>query len=193
MHRSYSGNSSRNSLKNGPWPITAAMSGFGLALGLPFAFFAAFPGYMNKLPKSGGWLNSVKVVLGFVELALALKFLSNADLVEQWGFIKRETFFLIWGLLAIGLAAYLLGWIRFPHDSPVRSYSKTRLAMITLSVAFAVYIMPGVMKNPPWNHNYLSGFPPPMFYSWYEKETFHAEFMDFDEAFAEAKELINHF
>tara|TARA_R110000868_G_scaffold75201_2_gene217190 strand:+ start:1131 stop:3620 length:2490 start_codon:yes stop_codon:yes gene_type:complete len=176
-----------SALKNGPWPITIAMSGFGIALGLPFAVFAAFPGMMSKLPKSGGWLNSVKVVLGFIELALAVKFLSNADLVEQWGLLKRETFFLIWTLIGIGLVAYLFGWIKFPHDSPVKKLSKFRLGFATLILIFTIYIAPGILKNPPWNHNLLSGFPPPTFYGWYEKETFHAEFMDFDEAMKEAK------
>jgi len=178
-----------NALKNGPWPITAAMSGFGVALGLPFAIFAAFPSMMNKLPKSGGWLNSVKVVLGFIELALAVKFLSNADLVEQWGFLKRETFFLIWTIIGIGLFAYLAGWLKFPHDSPIKKLSPFRIGFAALILAFTIYIAPGVLKNPPWNHNVLSGFPPPTFYGWYEKETFHAEFMDFDEAIAEAKAL----
>ena len=178
-----------NALKNGPWPITAAMSGFGIALGLPFALFAAFPSIMNKLPKSGGWLNSVKVVLGFVELALAVKFLSNADLVEQWGFLKRETFFLIWTVIGVGLFLYLVGLIRFPHDSPIKNYSPFRLIFAGTILAFTIYIAPGVLKNPPWNHNLLSGFPPPTFYGWYEKETFHAEFTDFDEALKASKEL----
>ena len=178
-----------NALKDGPWPISAAMSGFGIALGLPFALFAAFPSVMNKLPRSGGWLNSVKVVLGFIELALAVKFLSNADLVEQWGFLKRETFFLIWTLIGIGLVLYLLGLIKFPHDSPVRSFSPFRIGFTALILAFTIYIAPGVLKNPPWNHNMLSGFPPPTFYGWYEKETFHAEFTDFDEALAEAQSI----
>lgn len=178
-----------NALKNGPWPITAAMSGFGIALGLPFALFAAFPSFLNKLPKSGGWLNSVKVVLGFVELALAVKFLSNADLVEQWGLLKRETFFLIWTLIGAGLALYLLGVIRFPHDSPKRSFTPFKIGFTTLIIVFTIYIAPGIMKNPPWNHNLLSGFPPPTFYGWYEKETFHAEFTDFDEAMAEANRV----
>lgn len=178
-----------NALKNGPWPITAAMSGFGVALGLPFAFFAAFPSLLNKLPKSGGWLNSVKVVLGFVELALALKFLSNADLVEQWGFIKRETFFLVWTIIGFGLFAYLIGWIKFPHDSPIQKLSNFRKAFAATVLIFTIYISTGVLKEPLWNHNALSGFPPPTFYGWYEKETFHAEFDDFDEAIAQAKVL----
>lgn len=178
-----------NALKNGPWPISAAMSGFGIALGLPFALFAAFPSVMNKLPRSGGWLNSVKVVLGFIELALAVKFLSNADLVEQWGFLKRETFFLIWTLIGIGLSLYLMGIIRFPHDSPTKTFSPFRIGFTAIIIAFTIYIAPGVLKNPPWDHNALSGFPPPTFYGWYEKETFHAEFTDFDEAIAEAQKV----
>ncbi len=178
-----------NALKNGPWPITAAMSGFGIALGLPFAIFAAFPSMMSKLPKSGGWLNSVKVVLGFIEVALAIKFLSNADLVEQWGLLKRETFFLSWTIIGIGLTAYLFGWIKFPHDSPIKKLSPFRIGLAMLVLAFTIYIAPGVLKNTPWNHNLLSGFPPPTFYSWYEKETFHAEFDSFDEALAESKRV----
>lgn len=176
-----------NSLKNGPWPITAAMSGFGVALGLPFALFAMFPSFMNKLPQSGGWLNSVKVVLGFIELALALKFLSNADLVEQWGLIKRETFFLIWTIIGLGLFLYLVGIIKFPHDSPSGKPSKFKIIFTTIIAIFTIYIAPGVMKNSPWDHHFLSGFPPPSFYSWYENETFHSEFTDFNEALAEAK------
>jgi thiol:disulfide interchange protein DsbD len=177
-----------SSLKEGPWPITAAMSGFGVALGLPFALFAAFPGFMQKLPKSGSWLNSVKVVLGFIELALALKFLSNADLVLQWGLIKRETFFLIWALIGLGLGLYLMGVIRFPHDSPVpEKFSTGRKVLIGITFAFTIYLAPGVLERPFWHHNWLSGFPPPEFYSWYDKETFHAEFTDFEPALAEAK------
>jgi len=175
-----------SALKNGPWPISAAMSGFGIALGLPFALFAAFPSFLNKLPKSGGWLNSVKVVLGFIELALALKFLSNADLVEQWGLIKRETFFLIWTLIGVGLTFYLVGWIKFPHTSPIEKFSKFRIVFTSIIIAFTLYIAPGIMKNSPWNHNLLSGFPPPSFYSWYDNDAFHSEFTDFDLAMEEA-------
>jgi thiol:disulfide interchange protein DsbD len=90
-----------------PYNILFVMLGFGTALGLPFALFAAFPAWLNSLPKSGGWLNSVKVVLGFLELGMALKFISNADLVEQWGLLKRELFLGIWAVLAFALAAYL--------------------------------------------------------------------------------------
>ncbi len=176
-----------NALKNGPWPITAAMCGFGAALGLPFALFATFPSMMNKLPSSGGWLNSVKVVLGFVELALALKFLSNADLVEQWGFLKRETFFIIWTVIGAGLGLYLLGLIKFPHDSPIKKLSVFRIGFAALVLAFTVYIAPGVLKDSPWKHDLLSGFPPPTFYSWFEKEGSHAQFDELEPALAEAK------
>lgn len=176
-----------NSLKNGPWPITAAMSGFGVALGLPFALFAAFPSVMKKMPQSGGWLNSIKVVLGFIELALALKFLSNADLVEQWGLVQRETFFLIWTVLGVGLVLYLAGVLKFPHDSPIVKFSRFRIVFTTLVAVFTIYISTGIFKSSPWNHNLLSGFPPPAFYSWYDNETFHAEFTDFDLALAESQ------
>ncbi len=178
-----------NSLQNGPWPITAAMGGFGIALGLPFAFFAAFPSLLMNLPQSGGWLNSVKVVLGFLELALAVKFLSNADLVYNWELLHRETFFLIWTLIGIGLTLYLFGLIKFPHDSKIQKFSKFRLGFSTLVLLFTVYLAPGVLANPPWNHNILAGFPPPMFYSWYEKDTFHSEFDDFNVALNHAKEV----
>jgi thiol:disulfide interchange protein DsbD len=177
-----------NSLKNGPWPITAAMSGFGIALGLPFAIFAAFPSMMKSLPKSGGWLNTVKVVLGFLELALAVKFLSNADLVYQWHLIERETFFLIWVIIGAAMVLYLIGMIRFPHDSPLKRLGVGRIAFTALILAFTVYLFPGVLKESPWRHDLLAGFPPPTFYSWYERDTFHAEFDDFDEAMAYAKE-----
>ncbi|MCH2199058.1 MAG: thioredoxin family protein [Flavobacteriales bacterium] len=175
-----------NALKNGPWPITAAMAGFGVALGLPFALFAAFPAMLNSLPKSGGWLNSVKVVLGFIELALAVKFLSNADLVKQWGLIERETFFLIWAIIGVGLILYLVGLLKFPHDSPIKKFSLFRIGFVSLVVAFTIYLIPGVMEKPPWDHDLLSGMPPPTHYSWYGGEL---EFDDFEEALAHAKEV----
>jgi thiol:disulfide interchange protein len=159
------------SASDGAWPVTAAMAGFGIALGLPFALFALFPGWMNSLPKSGGWLNSVKVVLGFVELALALKFLSNADLVEQWGLVHRETFFLIWIILGVGLSLYLFGKIKFPHDSPIKKLSKFRIGFGILVVAFTLYLTPGLTNTKYANVSLVSGFPPPLFYSWYEKGT----------------------
>mgnify|MGYP001317150753 FL=1 len=121
--------------------LSLAMAGFGIALGLPFALFAAFPSWLQSLPKSGGWLNNVKVVLGFLEIALAIKFLSNADLVEQWGFIKRETFFALWCLTFAGLALYLLGYVKFPHDNPNAKLGKTRLVFGAFVVGFVIYLV----------------------------------------------------
>lgn len=153
----------------GATQLTMGMSGFGLALALPFTLFAMFPKWLNSLPKSGGWLNTVKVVLGFIELALALKFLSNADLVQHFGILKREIFIGIWIVIGIGLALYLFGKIKFPHDGPLQKLSKGRLSTALLVVAFVVYLIPG-LTNTKWaNLKLLSGFPPPMFYSVYEK------------------------
>jgi thiol:disulfide interchange protein DsbD len=138
------------------------MLGFSLALALPFALFAAFPGWMNSLPKSGGWLNTVKVVLGFLELALAFKFLSNADLVMDWHFLERELFLAIWiGVFAV-LAMYLFGFIQLPHDSPISSLSVGRTLLGTTVVIFIIYLVPGLWGAP---LKMISGFPPPMQYS----------------------------
>jgi thioredoxin-related protein len=147
------------------------MGGFGLALALPFALFALFPNWLNSLPKSGGWLNTVKVVLGFIELGLAFKFLSNADLVEHWGILKREIFIGIWILIAIGLMLYLFGLIRFPHDGPRQKISKVRFGLGTLTLVFVVYLLPGLTNTGFANLKLLSGFPPPLFYSIYDKPT----------------------
>ncbi len=154
----------------GAMQLTAGMGGFGLALALPFALFAAFPGWMNSLPKSGGWLNTVKVVLGFVELALALKFLSNADLVKHWEILKIEPFLAAWILIAIGLALYLFGVIKFPHDSPIKKLSVTRVGLGVLSVAFAAYLATGFIYDDKAGSlrplKLLSGLAPPTCYSW---------------------------
>ncbi|WP_138433149.1 protein-disulfide reductase DsbD family protein [Winogradskyella algicola] len=153
----------------GATQLTMGMSGFGLALALPFTLFAMFPKWLNSLPKSGGWLNTVKVVLGFIELALALKFLSNADLVQHWGLLKREIFIGIWIIIGIGLSLYLFGKIKFPHDGSLQKLSKGRLTTAFLVIAFVIYLVPG-LTNTKWaNLKLLSGFPPPMFYSIYEK------------------------
>ena len=154
----------------GAMQLTMGMSGFGLALALPFALFALFPGWLNSLPKSGGWLNTTKVVLGFLELAFAFKFLSNADLVEHWGFLRREVFIAIWILIFIGLALYLFQKIKFPHDGPNKKLSFSRVSFGILCLAFVVYLIPGTFKTPTWNLRLLSGFPPPQFYSIYEQE-----------------------
>ncbi|WP_430408850.1 protein-disulfide reductase DsbD domain-containing protein [Kordia sp.] len=150
--------------------LTMGMSGFGLALALPFTLFAMFPKWLNSLPRSGGWLNSVKVVLGFIELALALKFLSNADLVSHWGLLKREVFIGIWVILGIGLALYLFGKLKFPHDSPIKKLSFSRISFGILVIAFVVYLIPGLSNTKYANLKLLSGFPPPLFYSLYEQQ-----------------------
>ena len=153
----------------GAMQLTMGMSGFGLALALPFTLFAMFPKWLNSLPKSGGWLNTVKVVLGFIELALALKFLSNADLVEHWGLLKREIFIGLWIIIGIGLILYLFGKIKFPHDGPLQKIGKGRITTSILVIAFVIYLIPGVTNTKYANLKLLSGFPPPMFYSIHEK------------------------
>jgi thiol:disulfide interchange protein DsbD len=138
------------------------MFGFSFALALPFALFAAFPGWMNTLPKSGGWLNTVKVVLGFLELALAFKFLSNADLSLQSHLLEREIFLAIWIAIFAVLAIYLFGWIRMPHDSPLENLSVGRTLFGTLVLMFVIYMIPGMFGAP---LKLISAFPPPMSYS----------------------------
>jgi thiol:disulfide interchange protein len=155
----------------GAMQLTLGMSGFGLALALPFSLFAMFPNWLNSLPKSGGWLNTVKVILGFIELALALKFLSNADLVEHWGLLKREVFIGLWILIGIGLILYLLGKIKFPHDGPTEKISRTRWISAIVTLAFVIYLVPGLTNTSSANLKLLSGFPPPMFYSIYEQDS----------------------
>ncbi|MGB7784724.1 MAG: thioredoxin family protein [Salinimicrobium sp.] len=179
------------STDGGAMQLTFGMGGFGLALALPFALFALFPNWLNSLPKSGGWLNSVKVVLGFIELALAFKFLSNADLVEHWGLLKREIFIGIWVVVGIGLLLYLFGVIRFPHDGPKKKMSKGRLLLGFITLAFVAYLIPGLSNTPYANLKLLSGFPPPLFYSIYEKDTQGPlgleAYHDFEEGLAAAK------
>lgn len=149
----------------GAFQLTAGMTGFGFALALPFALFALFPNALNALPKSGGWMTTVKVVLGFLELALALKFLSNADLVSHWGLLKREVFLGIWLLLALGLTLYLFGIFGFPYDQKTK-LSKTRIAAGGLSLILTVYLSIGLVSKEN-TLKLLSGFPPPEFYSIY--------------------------
>ena len=155
----------------GAMQLTMGMSGFGLALALPFTLFAMFPKWLNSLPKSGGWLTTVKVVLGFIEIALALKFLSNADLVKHWGLLKREVFIGIWIIVGIAMLLYLLGKIKFPHDGPYKKPTKWRWSFIFLVFAFTVYLIPGLTNTKYANLKMLSGFPPPLWYSIYEKES----------------------
>ncbi|WP_438839565.1 cytochrome c biogenesis protein CcdA [Algoriphagus oliviformis] len=135
------------------------MFAFGFAFAIPFTLFAIFPEWMNRLPKSGGWLNSVKVVLGFLELALAFKFLSIADLVYHWGILDRDVFLVIWIVIFAGLGLYLLGKIRLPHDSPLESIGVPRLLLALLTFMFVVYMIPGLFGAP---LKYLSGYLPPL-------------------------------
>ena len=147
--------------KGGIAPIVG-MLGFSLAIALPFALFAAFPGWLNSLPKSGGWLNTVKVSLGFLELALAFKFLSNADLVLQLHWLEREVFLAIWIAVFGAFALYLFGKIKLPHDSPSENISVTRLTIGLIVLTFTIYLIPGLWGAP---LKLISGFPPPMQYS----------------------------
>lgn len=173
----------------GAWPLTVGLAGFGLSLGLPFALFALFPQVLQSLPKSGGWLNTVKVVLGFVELALALKFLSNADLVAHWNILPREVFFGIWILIGLGLSLYLAGWIRFPHDAPGQKIGKLRRISALAVFLFTISLTPGITNTKRANLSMVSGFPPPHCYSVYAHPVNCEEpLKDYDEALKVAKE-----
>ena len=171
--------------------LSAGMTGFGVALALPFALFALFPAWLNSLPKSGGWMTTVKVVLGFLELALALKFLSNADLVGNWGILKREIFLGIWIVLFVLLTLYLFGVFKFPHDGPKKKLSLGRKATGFISAGFSIYIILGLLGVS--SLKLLSGFPPPAFYSIFETESDCPLgincFKDFEEGVAYAKEV----
>ncbi len=155
------------------------MGGFALALALPFTLFAVFPSWLKTMPKSGGWLNSVKVVLGFLELALSLKFLSVADLAYGWGILDREVFVSLWIVLFVLLGFYLLGKIRFSHDSPVDHVSVPRFFLATVSLSFAVYLVPGLWGAPLKG---ISAFAPPLYtqdFNLYEGGQFE-HFEDYD-------------
>ena len=141
---------------------TAVMLGFSIALAIPFMFFSAFPGYLNALPSSGGWLNTVKVVLGLVEIGFAFKFLSNADLVLQLGLLQRELFIAIWVAVCLAIAIYLFGWITLPHDSKVERIGVFRFSIGLIFLTLSIYLIPGMWGAPV---NLISGFPPPTFYS----------------------------
>ena len=147
--------------KGGIAPIIG-MLGFSSALALPFMLFAMFPGWLNSLPKSGGWLNTVKVSLGFLELALAFKFLSNADLVLQLHLLEREVFLAVWIAIFGAWALYLLGKITTPHDSPLTHISVGRLSLGILVLSFTIYMIPGLFGAP---LKLISAFPPPQTYS----------------------------
>jgi len=157
-----------NVANEGPWPLTAGAAGFGIALGLPFALFAMFPHWLQSLPKSGGWMTDVKVVLGFVELALAVKFLANADNVMQWGILKREIFVAAWIIIVVMIVLYLLGWLKIGHCSPVKKFSPARIVFIILFGGTSLYLIPGLTNSRWANLGLLSGFPPPLSYSVYK-------------------------
>ncbi|CAM1359925.1 conserved membrane hypothetical protein [Tenacibaculum litopenaei] len=179
------------SSNGGAMQLTAGMTGFGAALALPFALFALFPKWLKTLPKSGSWLNTVKVVLGFLELAFAFKFLSNADLVGHWNLLKREVFIGIWALLAFLMALYLFGFIGKKYGK----ISMFRILLGVLALGVAVYLAPGVLEKPSWNQSkLLSGFAPPQFHSIYKKGDSQCPlnlncFKDWDEGVAYAKSV----
>ena len=165
------------------------MFGFSLALAIPFALFAMFPGWLSSLPKSGSWLNTVKVSLGFLELALAMKFLSNVDLAYHWGMLKREIFIALWIIIFGMLGFYLLGKLKFSHDSDLPHISTGRLIFAVLTFSFTLYMVPGLWGAP---LNLISGFPPPEFYKvWKTSETECPHdltcFHDLDEGMAYAR------
>lgn len=165
------------------------MFGFALALSIPFSLFAIFPNMLQSMPKSGGWLNSVKVVLGFLELALALKFLSVADLAYGWRLLDREVFIVLWIVIFVLLGFYLLGKIKFSHDSDVKYVSVPRLFMAIISFGFAVYMVPGLWGAPLKS---ISAFAPPLYtqdFSLYDDEV-HAAYDDYESGMAKAK-LLN--
>lgn len=163
------------------------MLGFATSLALPFTLFAIFPSWLQGMPKSGGWLNMVKVVLGFLELALALKFLSVADLAYGWHILDRETFLSLWIIIFALLGCYLLGWIRFSHDSEWPHLTVPRFMMATVSLAFAVYMVPGLWGAP---LKAVSAFAPPLHtqdFNLYSGEV-HAHFTDYEAGMAFARQ-----
>jgi thiol:disulfide interchange protein DsbD len=164
------------------------MFGFALALSIPFSLFAIFPNMLQSMPKSGGWLNSVKVVLGFLELALALKFLSVADLAYGWRLLDREVFIVLWIVIFSLLGMYLLGKLKFSHDSDVPYVSVPRLFLSIISFSFAVYMLPGLWGAPLKS---ISAFAPPLYtqdFSLYDDEV-HAHFDDYEAGMAYAKSV----
>ena len=162
------------------------MGGFAIALAIPFALFAMFPSLMKQLPKSGGWLNTVKVVLGFLELALSLKFLSVADLAYGWHILDRETFLVLWIVIFAMLGFYLLGKLNFSHDSPVKHISVPRLFLAIVSLSFSLYMVPGLWGAPLKS---ISAFAPPLYtqdFNLYDQEV-HAIFHDYNRGLAYAR------
>ena len=166
---------------------TLGMLGFSIGLAIPFALFAIFPSLLKSAPKSGGWMNTVKVVLGFIELAFALKFLSVADLAYGWHLLDREVFLSLWIALFGLLAAYLLGWLRFPHDEPTRQTNVPQFFLGLVSLAFTVYMIPGLWGAP---LKAISAFAPPMSTQDFvlQKSSVEPRFKDYDEAMTYARQ-----
>ena len=157
------------------------MLGFSLALAIPFALFAAFPGWLNSLPKSGSWLNTVKVSLGFVELALALKFLSVVDLAYHWNFLTRDIFISLWIIIAILLGTYLIGKIRFHHEKELEHLSIPRLFFAIMCFGFAIYMVPGLWGAPV---KLLSGIAPPQHYQEFSLNKLQFQMLQLDNKIA---------
>ena len=157
------------SSQGGAIQLTIGMLGFGLALALPFTIFALFPNLLSSLPKSGRWMNTFKVILGFLELGFAFKFLSNADLVEHWGLIKREIFIGIWFLIFLLMSIYMLGFFRFPHETMNLKTSKFNISLGFIFLGTALYLFPALLPSGSDKARLLSGFSPPSFYSVYQK------------------------
>ena len=167
---------------------TLGMLGFSIGLAIPFALFALFPSLLKSAPKSGGWMNTIKVVLGFIELAFALKFLSVADLAYGWRLLDREVFLAIWIALFGLLGAYLMGWLRFPHDEPAHRTNVPQFFLGLLSFAFTIYMIPGLWGAP---LKAISAFTPPMYtqdYKIVQTTVVEAPFKDFEQGMAFAKE-----
>ncbi|MCH1547076.1 MAG: thioredoxin family protein [Flavobacteriaceae bacterium] len=157
------------SSQGGAIQLTIGMLGFGLALALPFTIFALFPNLLSSLPKSGRWMNTFKVILGFLELGFAFKFLSNADLVEHWGLIKREIFIGIWFLIFLLMSIYMLGFFRFPHETMNLKTSRFNISLGFIFLGTALYLFPALLPSGSDKARLLSGFSPPSFYSVYQK------------------------
>ena len=157
--------------QGGAIQLSMGMLGFGLALALPFTLFAFFPKMLLSLPKSGRWMNTFKVILGFFELAFAFKFLSNADLVQNWGLLRREVYIGIWIVISFLLFLYLLGVYKFPHESATLKRNKINFSLSLFCLIFAIYLIPAIFPGGSTSARLLSGFTPPSFYSIYPSKT----------------------
>ena len=155
--------------QGGAIQLTIGMLGFGVALALPFTIFALFPNLLKTLPKSGSWMNTFKVILGFLELGFAFKFLSNADLVEHWGILKREVFIGIWFVVSVLLFLYLIGAFKFPHETKKIKTPRFNYILGFVFLGAALYLFPALLPSGSQKARLLSGFSPPSFYSIYPK------------------------